>query len=298
MINIKASFLITITLLLSLSCTDDELTPPLITSDEFSIVAELPAAITESSGIIYSDSGFLWTHNDSGDVSRIYKIDLNQDTVVKTLNMENIIHVDWESITQDNEYIYIGDLGNNNGSRTNLAIYKFPTTALQNNDSVSVSTISFNYADQDDFSSRKNHNFDCEAMVSLNDQLYLFTKNRGNLKTNIYTVSKEAGAYTLDQTGSLAVDGLITAATINKQSSRICLLGYDINEPPFRPFLWLISEFQGSDFLNGKLKRIDLDLSAQTEAICFINDDLVYFTSEAESGEAAFVYSLDLSNWW
>ncbi|MFT4663814.1 MAG: hypothetical protein ACI8YQ_001221 [Polaribacter sp.] len=294
----KASFLLTLLLLFSLSCADDQLAPPLITTDEFSIIAELPGSIKESSGIFYSDAGFLWTHNDSGDASIIYNIDLNQGSVVKTLNLENVEHVDWESVTQDDEHVYIGDIGNNNGTRTDLAIHKFPTVALQNNDSVAVSTITFTYADQNDFSSKEKHNFDCEAMIPLDDQLFLFTKNRANLETNIYTVSKDPGTYILEQANNFAVDGFITAAAINKQSTRICLLGYDINEPPFKPFIWLISDFQGSDFLNGKLRRINLDLSVQTEAICFVHDDLIYFTSEAESGRAAFVYALDLSKWW
>ena len=38
--------------------------------------------------------------------------------------MSNIKNTDWEEISQDKDFIYIGDIGNNSGNRDDLKIYR------------------------------------------------------------------------------------------------------------------------------------------------------------------------------
>ena len=160
------------------------------------IVVELPDEIRESSGIILSGDKDLWTHNDSGDKPNLYKISLEEKKLKKTVYIKNASNEDWESITEDENFVYIGDTGNNNGTRQDLAIHKILKTDLATEDSIVANSIFYNYEDQTDFTSSNNHNFDCEALIPIMDKLFLFSKNRGNLQTNIYTLPNEPGTYT------------------------------------------------------------------------------------------------------
>ena len=286
-------------LLLAVSCkkNKEEIPPNLHIETNFPIVIELPDILTENSGIILSEENYLWTHNDGGDAPNLYEISLEENTIRKTATLNNVNNKDWEALTTDGTVAFIGDFGNNNGSRTDLAIHKFSMFDLQSLDSLSVSTIFFSYEDQTDFSPSSNHNFDCEAMISLTDKLFLFTKNRGNLQTHIYQLSKSPGTQIAQLYDTLHVDGLMTDAAINMAGNTICLLGYNEDGATYHPFIWILYDFPGTDFLAGKRKRIELDMEKQTEAICFKDNGTVYFTSEEENGEKAFVYSFDVEKW-
>src|SRR4051812_26285025 len=84
----------------------------------------LPAALKETSGLIYTDGG-LWTLNDSGNSPAFYQIDESTGATLKTVNISNATNVDWEDLTADDTYFYIGDFGNNaSGDRTDLKIYR------------------------------------------------------------------------------------------------------------------------------------------------------------------------------
>jgi hypothetical protein len=62
------------------------------------------------------------THNDSGGQANLYEINASTGAL-RTVAITNATNVDWE-YAQDASYIYIGDIGNNFGNRTDLKIYK------------------------------------------------------------------------------------------------------------------------------------------------------------------------------
>ncbi|TDO71526.1 hypothetical protein EV143_108181 [Flavobacterium chryseum] len=87
---------------------------------DYSII--LSDSIKETSGLISFD-GLFWTHNDDHDKT-IYGLD-SLGKIRKKIILENVINHDWEEISQDSSYLYIGDFGNNfSGSRANLQILK------------------------------------------------------------------------------------------------------------------------------------------------------------------------------
>lgn len=139
-------------------------------------LATLPATVRESSGLLLWN-GLLWTHNDSGGSPDLYALDPDGATVVqRVVRVRNASNVDWEDITHDGEYGYIGDFGNNNGNRTDLKVYRFLLEELEG-DTVNAEAIMFSYPDQSDFTPRpQNNNFDAEAMIVLDDSLYIFLK--------------------------------------------------------------------------------------------------------------------------
>src|SRR4051812_45510552 len=87
------------------------------------IKATLPAVLKESSGLCYTD-GQLWSFGDSGNPDAIYKIDTTTGAILQTVTIANYPNTDWEDITADALYIYIGDFGNNSGDRTDLKILR------------------------------------------------------------------------------------------------------------------------------------------------------------------------------
>jgi hypothetical protein len=72
----------------------------------------LNTALTESSGLEYC-RGKLWSHNDSGGQPQIYSIDPATGAILQTITLKGITNVDWEDLTADGYYLYIGDVGNN-----------------------------------------------------------------------------------------------------------------------------------------------------------------------------------------
>jgi len=78
----------------------------------------LPSNIVESSGAIIFNNRLI-THNDSGGENKLFEVDLTTQQVARTVTISNATNIDWEDITQDDTFIYIGDFGNNNGFTKN-----------------------------------------------------------------------------------------------------------------------------------------------------------------------------------
>jgi hypothetical protein len=190
---------------------------------------ELPSAVKETSGLLFLD-GKIITNNDGGDAANLYEIDSLTGNLLRTINISNATNVDWEDLADDEIYIYIGDFGNNNGTRTDLKIYKILKSDFKSNTQVSSEIISFSYEDQTNFNSSNTHNFDAEAFVIYEDSILIFTKNRGDFKTNVYKIPKTIGNHTAVKVSSANVAGLITGATYN---GNFLLCGYDGNLIPF-----------------------------------------------------------------
>ena len=129
---------------------------------------DLPKKVNETSGLIFYNNQII-THNDSGGKPKLYVLDTLNGRVVRTVTVLNAVNEDWEEIAQDNDDIYIGDFGNNRGSRRDLKIYKISKTDFLQNDTISAKTIDFSLSDQVNFDASKKNNFDIEAVVAVDD---------------------------------------------------------------------------------------------------------------------------------
>ena len=146
-----------------------------LTAQTVTLVGTLPETVNETSGLILYN-GKLITHNDSGNSTQLFEIDTLSLMISRVVNITNAENVDWEDITQDDNYIYIGDIGNFNGNRTDLAIYRISKADYDNSDNVSAERIGFSYEDQNNFDSMPNSDWDAEALTMIRGQLTLFTK--------------------------------------------------------------------------------------------------------------------------
>ncbi len=250
---------------------------------------KLPKSISETSGLIKIDNR-LWTLNDSGGRARLYQISERNGKIVKTLNIQNARNRDWEDIAYDDNYVYIGDIGNNRGNRRDLKIYKIPRSALRTAKSVHAEVISFHYSDQKSFKSKLyKNNYDCEAMVAHHGKLYLFSKNWQNNKTRLYELNTQSGKHIATYIATFNTQGMVTGATINEELDILLLTTYssllDVN-------IWAFSNYRGANFFNGNHKRLNLktSLHAQVEGITFKDNYRAYMSSEALQ---KFIFNFD-----
>ena len=261
------------------------------------LLTGLNSQIDESSGLIYLE-GRLITHNDSEGAAALYEFDSLTGNVTRQVEILNAVNTDWEDICYDDNYIYIGDFGNNNGNRTDLKIYRISRQAYLNhdNDAVPAEVISFNYSDQTDFTSAYlNNEYDAEAVIPLGDSLYIFTKNWVNQHTYVYPIPKIPGDYELIKTDSLDIGGMASGADICPETGRILLTAYTV----LQPFVVSISGYDGNSFSQGTVEKINLQApsgySYQIEGVAAISPQLFYITSERNFLGNAGLYKLDFN---
>nr|WP_315203000.1 T9SS C-terminal target domain-containing protein [uncultured Flavobacterium sp.] len=240
--------------------------------------AKISDSITGTSGLIPFD-GLLWTHNDHFDTT-FYGLDF-KGKIKKKINFPSLKSNDWEDISQDSLYIYMGDFGNNNqGNRKDLRILRIQKKSFFTNHPV-IDTIAFSYANQKDFSALKEHtsDFDCEAFIVLQDSIYLFTKQWSTEKTSVYALPKNPGKYNAKLKETIDAEGLITGATILPSKKGIVLCGYS---KFLQPFVLLLYDYQNNDFSTGNKRKIKIKLPFhQIEAITTEDGKLFYLTNEA-----------------
>ncbi len=228
------------------------------------------AEVAESSGFAWADGdSTLWTHDDGGGANALFKVNL-KGRLLQTKTIPNTTNADWEDLAKDkNGNIYIGDFGNNNNKRRNLRIFK-----INLNDSTRVDTIQFRYDDQDAFPpKKKNRNFDSEAFFWHNNNLYLFTKDRGREElVKVYKMPDQPGDYVVSVIDSLQMNTMITAADISPNGEQFALLGYGK--------IYLFEMPSGDKVFDGKKKCIPVGKSGQAEALVFKNNQDLIFSNE------------------
>ncbi len=260
-----------------------------VTHDTLALRTTLPVTtLNENSGLAWSD-GKLWAHDDSGNPATLFSIDTTDGNVIQTVFVDNYPNVDWEDITADSSYLYIADVGNNTGDRTDLKILKIAKADIDTatGGHVNAQAISFSYADQTNFTPTQLTNFDCEALISIGDSLYIFTKDRLDNKTRVYKMPKVPGTYSLSPYTTFNVSGLITAASYDPVNREIVLLGYTLLKT--NSFLWFLNDYTGDMFFSGNKRRIEIgdNTEWQTEAVEFISPGRFFVSNESATVAAS-----------
>lgn len=255
----------------------------------------LPAALHETSGLAYYNNQLL-SINDSGNDSEIFM--LNPETLAVTTTI-NIVaeNRDWEALTIDEQFVYVGDFGNNLGTRSDLKVLKFSLADLQVNTPIAADSIAFSYPEQVNFDGVERSDFDAEALIATSDYLYVFTKQWKSMNTAIYRLPKSPGTYQASFIQELSIDGLITDATYDRETNTIILLGYTSILTPFI--------FKADLDKDGKFNLLQEKLTlpigiAQTEGITKGANGNFYLSCEAyenppfvNSASRVFSFSLD-----
>ena len=236
----------------------------------------LPDVVSETSGLIQID-GLVYTLNDNADTN-LYGIDPASGAVIQTITLPGVTNTDWEEIAHDEDYIYIGDFGNNlSGNRTDLKIIRVVKSSLTSATPV-TDVINFSYADQTNLAPAPPNqtDFDCEAMIIGDDAVYLFTKQWVSQGSTVYVIPKTPGNHIATPAGTLNAGGLITGATHLKDKNLVVLCGYSTM---LQPFFYILYDFNGNDFFSGNKRKVTLSLPYhQTEGIT-TTDGLSYYVS-------------------
>ena len=229
----------------------------------------------------------------------LYALDTTTFEVVQRLTLENVKNKDWEDVCTDGENVYVGDFGNNKGSRKNLKIFTFPLSAIpdEGDATIEVDSIRFCFADQTNFEKRKHeHDFDCEAMFATEEYLYLFSKGWETGTTRMYRLPKTAGNHVAEVINGFDSQGLITGADYDRENRILVIVGYVKNV--WKPFMYIIFDFDeaGVKLSNRRIEMPQLT-GAQTEGICFYDHGQCYVTAETSPTMTARVFVADFRKW-
>ena len=234
--------------------------------------------LSETSGLIAWNSS-VWTHNDNSDIN-LYSLDTIDGAVIQSYPLTGLANIDWEEISQDSNYVYVGDFGNNvNGNRTDLKIFRIEKNSLLAQAPV-IDTIYFSYSDQVDFTPTGSNNtdFDCEAMVVTSDSIYLFTKQWVSSQSGLYVLPKIPGTHSAVLKTTFDTQGMITGATLMQSQRIIALCGYT---NLLQPFTWMLYDFTGAEYFNGNKRHISIPLPFhQMEGIATADGLTYYMTNE------------------
>lgn len=262
------------------------------------VSTELPEIMQETSGLIYWNNK-LWTHNDDSDIN-LYSFDFDNVANYNTYELTGTQNKDQEEISQDSNYIYLGDFGNNvSGNRTNLRILRIEKQSLLDGSPI-IDTIHFTYSNQTNFTATEANetDFDCESFIVSTDSIYLFTKQWVSEKTSVYSLSKYPGEHIAYYKNEFNVGGLITGAVYNRAKRCIVLCGYS---SLVQPFFYLLYDFNGNDFFSGNKRKISFSKSLhQVEGIT-TNDWLTFYASNEKLVKIitikSKIHTVDLSSY-
>lgn len=264
-------------------------------AQQFTLETTLDAAVKETSGLLYLNNTLI-THNDSGTTNELFDVDTATGIVTRTVTVTNATNTDWEDLTHDDTYIYIGDFGNYQGDRTNLKVYRIAITDYFASTSVAADIINFIYSNQTDFTTSPfATNFDAEGLIHYNNSLYVFSKNWTNGNTDVYELPKTIGTHSIAMVDTISAQGLVSGATYNALDNSIFLTGYDGTGA----FLIQLNGFNSGLFSNGTVIKTSVavppNYSIQIEAIIPINATEYFVTAEENLPAASGLYSINVS---
>lgn len=261
--------------------------------------------LREMSGIVKSPGrdNVYWVHNDSGDSARIFAIDGEGKSILPTYSRFTAYgdipedgkkqwqgfevlyadNVDWEDIAADQNYLYVGDVGNNGNARQDLAIYLIsnidPTASTR---SAVIQKLPVAYADQNRFPPEQWH-FDSESLFASDGTVYLITKhregrgNRWEPGANLYRLDTRFTdkPNLLTKIDSHAAIVAATGAGLSPDGQTLAVVSYGR--------LWLFSRpSTGDKWLSAPSRSwpFDNDVMRQVEAVTWMDNDTLLLSNE------------------
>ena len=155
-------------------------------------------------------------------------------------------NVDWEDLSSDGDFLYIGDIGNNRNQRKDLLVYRVPINnlwgfyyvdgKLNHNipDTVKAEPYALNYPDQMSFPPEERRmNFDSEALAYADGKLLILSKDRSKPYKGICKIYE--------------------ADFFNEKGGKNPLEVKLLQEIQLKGTSWLTGSVTGCDYLNNKL---------------------------------------------
>lgn len=258
------------------------------------ILAYMPKKISETSGLAIIN-GDIWTHNDTYGDNKLYRLNHDMTGIAQIVKVNNSRNYDWEDLAQDQQFLYVGDIGNNLTVRNGGVIYKIEKKGLNQQQAVTpAAKIQFQY---NDFTKGwfNKHNYDSEAITVVGDQIWLFSKNWKDEKTRLYQIDKGEvnKVQHLNPVAEYPSKGLITGVDYNPETATLAFIGYRRNIYLGYSFIWLVKvKDDKPDWSTGIYKR--LGNYSQWEGIHWYGAGKLLITTEKTPLNKALIATLDV----
>lgn len=261
------------------------------------LIAVLDNTVRETSGLAFV-SGRLITHNDRNNTNELFAIDTSNGNITNTFVLAGAENHDWEDLANNEHYLFVGDIGNNHGDRTDLKIYivekaRFDFSRNQST-VIPKGVINYHYPEQIEFEPGSSHNWDAEGLIYLRGYLYIFMKHRTDQLGSLYRIPAEEGEHEAELLGKFNAGHRITGADISRDEKQIALVGYNKSG---NCVLWLFENFSLDNPLSGSKRKIVLGTFAelgQIEAVVYESESSLLLSAEAVNGIPARLYRLQL----
>jgi hypothetical protein len=186
--------------------------------------------INEASGLDASiaNTNKFWTHNDSGGKPELFLIDAKAQYVA-SVTLAGIRNRDWEDIAvgpgpdSTKNYVYVGEIGDNNAEFAYKYIYRFVEPVLQQGVNTSISTfdtIQFQVEDGQR---------DTEA-IFIDEQtkdLYIFSKREAQIKLYLLAYPQRTDTINIAKQVAILPITQVVAADYDAASGELILKNYD-----------------------------------------------------------------------
>jgi hypothetical protein len=238
-------------------------------------------SITESSGLVASRTspGSYWTHNDAGNGPLIYAFD-SQGRSRGVWRVTGASSNDWEDLSTgpgpkpNTNYLYIGDIGDNSGTRSEIVIYRVPEPTIPNvnpvataerpNATETAEAIRLRYPDG-------SHDSEALLVHPRTGRIYLVVKEKST-KPGIYAADapKVSGeVVTLARIGEVDLsglsEGLINGGAISPDGQRAALSDYTQGYE----FVLADASAPFDNIWKQPMRTVDLGKRKHGETICY-----------------------------
>jgi hypothetical protein len=242
--------------------------------------------IRENSGLAVSrrTAGIFWTHNDSGDSSRIYAVD-TAGNLRATVNVKNAANKDWEDIASfdhnGRHWLLVADTGNNELTSEKQELYIIGEPALTATEVNPTAVLTFSYPG-------KNRDVEAVAVDPVKGKILLIEKTKdGSAKVFQLPLKFSTQTLTAEEIGVIYTpsnsNGQVTAMDISPDGSRAIVLTYGDAYEFTRG-----STESWKDAFARPGKKVYMPWRPQGESICYGTDGkTLYLTTEVGSSDTS-----------
>lgn len=238
------------------------------------------AALLELSGLAASrrHPGIYWSHNDSGNALELFAI-REDGTIAAQIPLTGATNIDVEDIALGpcgaQTCVFLGDVGDNQRVRSNVAIYSLVEPDTLTNDPRAVTVTPFTYADGA-------HNVESLVVDPATGTLFVLTKAPGTLG-DVYRIENGSGVKIASVNAPANADQVSTGADAHPDGSRILIRTYG--------HLWELRGLSATTF-EDVWKATPVEVPApsqpQSEAVAYRADGRGYVVGTEGTQEGLF----------
>ena len=233
------------------------------------------------------DSSLFWTHNDAGNRAELFGLG-GDGQVRERVRVTGATLVDWEDLEAArcgaDPCLYVADIGDNDGERESITIYRVPEPAAGSSRTVGAEALRARYPDGPR---------DAEALFAApSGDLFIVTKGRPGPATLYRLPSPQP----TDRVAALErvreifpepddPDDRVTAATTTPDGRWVGIRTYRAL------YLYPLDDLVGTAPLQPRVADLSSLPGHQGEAIAMANDGTVWLSSEAEDDDARPLWS-------